>query len=67
MGHLMSMQVSQELGIAERDPNYTNPYSQQTSHQVRRSAPVASPASTKGKRKKSFKKGPQLSRHFGDL
>lgn len=59
--------VSQELGIAEKDPHYTNPYSKQTRHKVRRNAAAASSASTKEKKKKSFKKGPQLSRHFGDL
>ncbi|KAG7166251.1 Coiled-coil domain-containing protein 134-like [Homarus americanus] len=60
--------VSQELGIAEKDPAYTNPYSRSSQQGKGGSPPGTNQASSnKGKKVKKFKKGPQLSRQFGDL
>ncbi|XP_045617202.2 coiled-coil domain-containing protein 134 isoform X2 [Procambarus clarkii] len=60
--------VSQELGIVEKDALYTNPYSKRTTQQIQGgSTGNGLPPSNKGKKKKKFKKGPQLSRQFGDL
>lgn len=61
--------VSQELGVAERDPHFTNPYSRRHGkHPTGASGSTAQTSSgSKPKKKKSFKKGPQLSRQFGDL
>ncbi|KAK4317007.1 hypothetical protein Pmani_011908 [Petrolisthes manimaculis] len=58
--------VSQELGLTERDPNYTNPYVRQD-HKRPLMEAAAAGGGNKGKKKKTFKKGPQLSRQFGDL
>ena len=61
--------MSQELGITEKDPNFINPY--KNVHHIKRpnSAWNDQPEVTKKakKKKKSFKKGPTLSRNFGDL
>lgn len=60
--------MSQELGVAERDPHFTNPYSRRASKQASGGSAGGMQASgSKVKKKKSFKKGPQLSRQFGDL
>ncbi|KAF2363721.1 Coiled-coil domain-containing protein 134 [Trinorchestia longiramus] len=58
--HLMT----QELELAERDPDYVNPYADKK----RTSGISDAQAKTKKKKKrKSFKKGPTLSRQYGDL
>ncbi|XP_047479074.1 coiled-coil domain-containing protein 134-like isoform X1 [Penaeus chinensis] len=59
--------VSQELELAEKDPNYTNPYAKRASHQRGSSSVSETSPETKKKKKKTFKKGPHLSRQFGDL
>lgn len=62
--------VSQELGVAERDPHFSNPYSRRHNKHPAGASPRASQSSSggnKAKKKKSFKKGPHLSRQFGDL
>lgn len=56
--HLMT----QELGLAEKDPNYVNPYKAKPPSDAR-----SKQGANKAKKKKSFKKGPSLSRHYGDL
>lgn len=60
--------VSQELGVAERDPNFSNPYARRSGKQsAGGSAGGTQGSGSKAKKKKTFKKGPQLSRQFGDL
>jgi len=53
--------VTQELDLAERDPDFVNPYATSKARPALNVKPQAI------KKKKSFKKGPQLSRQFGDL
>ena len=62
--------MSQEMELAEKDPNFTNPY--KSMHKLKKSGynyknqnEDIKPA--KKKKKKSFKKGPTLSRSYGDL
>ncbi|XP_018007198.1 coiled-coil domain-containing protein 134 [Hyalella azteca] len=57
--HLMT----QELGLAERDPDYINPYA----NKKQPTGTNEAQKKTKARKKKSFKKGPTLSRHYGDL
>ncbi|KAK8725756.1 hypothetical protein OTU49_010464 [Cherax quadricarinatus] len=59
--------VSQELGIVEKDVRYTNPYSQSARHEVHGASTPANQSPTSKAKKKKFRKGPQLSRQFGDL
>ncbi|KAG0729634.1 Coiled-coil domain-containing protein 134 [Chionoecetes opilio] len=61
--------VSQELGVAERDPHFTNPYWRHPSKNPAGASqpPLSTPGGGKAKKKKTFKKGPMLSRKFGDL
>ncbi|XP_076060274.1 coiled-coil domain-containing protein 134-like [Oratosquilla oratoria] len=56
--------VSQELDIAEKDPSYVNPYSEEAQAKSSREHPQDSTSKkeTKTKKKKSFRKGPRLSR-----
>lgn len=53
--------MTQELELAEKDPDYVNPYVQKPSTKN------DSKKKPKPKKKKSFKKGPSLSRHYGEL
>jgi hypothetical protein len=53
-------QVSQELNITERDPNYLNPYSK--IHKQKHNKQQSPEQNTvKKKRKKEHKKGPRMS------
>ena len=52
----MSPQMAQELGLAERDPDYLNPYAKKPN-------PAPKKETLKKKKpKKSFRRGPVLSR-----
>ncbi|KAK7076992.1 hypothetical protein SK128_016002 [Halocaridina rubra] len=62
--------VSQEMGVAEKDPLYVNPYAKQNTQNSKyrsKGREADSTMNKKKKPKKAFKKGPQLSRSFGDL
>lgn len=58
--NLFILQVSQELNITERDPNYQNPYSR--SHKKGQNKEQSVQQNTvKKNRKKEYKKGPRMS------
>jgi hypothetical protein len=58
--NLFILQVSQELNITKRDPNYQNPYSR--SHKKGQNKVQSIQHNTvKKNRKKEYKKGPRMS------
>ncbi|XP_068210101.1 coiled-coil domain-containing protein 134-like [Palaemon carinicauda] len=60
--------VSQEMGVTEKDPHYVNPYSKENSRVSGEwSRKKDGDSKEKKKQRKTFKKGPQLSRSYGDL
>ncbi|XP_066947546.1 coiled-coil domain-containing protein 134-like [Macrobrachium rosenbergii] len=60
--------VSQEMGVTEKDPHYVNPYSKENARVSGEwSRRKEGNSKEKKKQRKTFKKGPQLSRSYGDL
>ena len=53
--------MTQELGLVEKEANYVNPYAPYPMGK----SPETKPK--KVKKKKTFRKGPSLSRNYGDL